>query len=58
MKNAKVKRMTGIALLIALIIVLQFVTSIIPPVGGFSISLVLIPGLIASRATRSASAVI
>lgn len=43
MKNAKVKRMTGIALLIALIIVLQFVTSIIPPVGGFSISLVLIP---------------
>ncbi len=43
MNNAKVKRMTGIALLIALIIVLQFVTSIIPPVGGFSISLVLIP---------------
>ena len=43
MKNAKVKRMTGIALMIALIIVLQFVTSIIPPVGGFSISLVLIP---------------
>ena len=35
--------MTGIALLIALIIVLQFVTSIIPLVGGFSISLVLIP---------------
>lgn len=35
--------MTGIALLMALIIVLQFVTSMIPPVGGFSISLVLIP---------------
>ena len=35
--------MTGIALLMALIIVLQFVTGMIPPVGGFSISLVLIP---------------
>ena len=35
--------MTGIALLMALIVVLQFVTSMIPPVGGFSISLVLIP---------------
>ena len=43
MKNTKVKRMTGIALLMALIIVLQFITSMIPPVGGFSISLVLIP---------------
>lgn len=43
MKNTKVKRMTGIALLIASIVVLQFVTSMIPPVGGFSISLVLIP---------------
>ena len=43
MKNTKIKRMTGIALLMALIIVLQFVTSMIPPVGGFSISLVLIP---------------
>ena len=35
--------MTGIALLMALVIVLQFVGSMIPPVGGFSISLVLIP---------------
>ena len=43
MKNNKIKRMTGIALLMALIVVLQFVTSMIPPVGGFSISLVLIP---------------
>ena len=43
MKNNKVKRMAGLALLIALIIVLQFVTSMIPPVGGFSVSLVLIP---------------
>lgn len=43
MKNAKIKRMVGIALLIALIVVLQFVGGMIPPIGGFSISLVLIP---------------
>ena len=43
MKNNKVKRMAGIALLMALVIVLQFVSSMIPAVGGFSISLVLIP---------------
>lgn len=43
MNNVKVKRMAGIALLMALVIVLQFVGSMIPPVGGFSISLVLIP---------------
>ena len=35
--------MAGIALLMALVIVLQFVGGMIPPVGGFSISLVLIP---------------
>ena len=39
--NKKVERMVGIALLMALVIVLQFIP--IPPVGGFSISLVLIP---------------
>ena len=43
MKNAKIKRMVGIALLMALVVVMQFLTGIIPPVGGFSISLVLIP---------------
>lgn len=43
MNNAKIKRMAGIALLIGLIIVLQFLGGMIPPVGGFSISLVLIP---------------
>ena len=43
MKNDKIKRMTGIALLIALVVVMQSVSSIIPPVSGFSISLVLIP---------------
>ena len=35
--------MAGIALLMALVIVLQFVSSMIPAIGGFSISLVLIP---------------
>jgi uncharacterized membrane protein len=35
--------MAGIALLMALVIVLQFVGGMIPPVGVFSISLVLIP---------------
>lgn len=44
MKNQKVKRMVGIALLMAMVIVLQFVSSSIPPIGGLvSISLVLIP---------------
>jgi len=41
--NKNVKRMVGIALLMALVIVMQFLSSIIPPVGGFTISLVLIP---------------
>lgn len=43
MKSEKIKRMTGIALLMALVVVLQFVSTMIPAVGGFSISLVLIP---------------
>ena len=43
MKNARIKRMVGIALLMALVVVMQFLSGIIPPVGGFSISLVLIP---------------
>ena len=41
--NNKLKTMVGIALLIALVVVLQFVGGMIPPVGGFTISLVLIP---------------
>ena len=41
MNKANVKRMVGMALLMALVIVLQFIP--IPPIGGFSISLVLIP---------------
>ena len=44
MKNQKIKRMVGISLLMGMIIVLQFVGSMIPPIGGLvSISLVLIP---------------
>ena len=35
--------MTGTALLMALVVVLQVLGSMIPPVGGFTISLVLIP---------------
>ena len=44
MKTEKIKRMVGIAFLMAMVIVLQFVSSSIPPIGGLvSISLVLIP---------------
>lgn len=43
MKNQKIKSMALTGLLMALVIVLQFLSGIIPPVGGFSISLVLIP---------------
>ena len=43
MNKQKLKRMVGIALLMALVVVMQFLTGIIPPIGGFSISLVLIP---------------
>lgn len=41
--NKNVKTMVGMSLLIALVVVLQFLSGMIPPVGGFSISLVLIP---------------
>lgn len=43
MNKSNIKRVAGMALLIAMIVVLQFVSGMIPPVGGFSISLVLIP---------------
>ena len=39
----KVKKMVSVALLMALVVVLQLLSGVIPPVGGFSISLVLIP---------------
>ena len=44
MKFASIKRMVGIALLMAMVVVLQFVSSMIPPLFGMvSISLSLIP---------------
>ena len=43
MKNPKIQRMVGIALLMALVIVLQFLGGILTTASGFSISLVLIP---------------
>lgn len=41
--NKKLKNMVGIALLMAMVVVMQFISGMIPPIGGFSISLVLIP---------------
>lgn len=43
MKKIGIKRMAVMAMLMALIVVLQFVSGMIPPIGGFTISLVLIP---------------
>lgn len=41
--NRRIKKMVGIALLMALVVVMQFLGGLIPPIGGFTISLVLIP---------------
>lgn len=43
MHNTKIKKMVSVALLMALVIVMQLLALIIPKVGGFTISLVLIP---------------
>lgn len=43
MNKVDVKRMAGIALLMALVVVLQFVSGMLPSFGGFNLSLVLIP---------------
>lgn len=43
MNNRKIGQMAGIALMMAMIAVMQFIGGMIPPIGGFSISLVLIP---------------
>lgn len=48
MRNEKIKRMAAVALLMALVVVMQFVSGLIPPVSGFSISLVLIPVVLGS----------
>lgn len=50
MKNGKIKRMVGIGLLMALVVVMQLLSGVIPPVAGFSISLVLIPIVLGSSA--------
>ncbi len=50
MKNNKVMSMVSIALLAALVVVLQAVSGMIPPISGFSISLVLIPVVIGAAA--------
>lgn len=43
MHKQKIKRMVSIAFLMALVLVMQLLSSAIPAIGGFSISLVLIP---------------
>lgn len=48
MNNAKVKRMAAIGLLMALVVVMQFISGLIPPVSGFNFSLVLIPIVLGS----------
>lgn len=50
MNNPKIKRMAGIALLMAMVFVMQAVSSIIPPVSGFPVSLVLIPIVLGAAA--------
>ena len=50
MKNGKLKRMVSVALLMALVVVMQMLSGVIPPVGGFSISLVLIPIVLGAAA--------
>lgn len=42
-QHEMVVKMAGMALLIALIVVMQYISGIIPPVAGFPITLVLIP---------------
>ena len=42
-QNKAIMKMVGIAFMMALVIVMQSLSGIIPPIGGFSISLVLIP---------------
>ena len=50
MKNPKIKRMVGVALLMALVVVMQAISGIIPPISGFPISLVLIPIVLGAAA--------
>lgn len=50
MQNKNLRSMAAIALLMAMVVVMQFLSGIIPPVGGFSISLVLIPIVLGAAA--------
>ena len=50
MKNEKIKRMAGVGLLMAMVVVMQLLSGVIPPVAGFSISLVLIPIVLGAAA--------
>ncbi len=43
MERKNITQITGVALLMAMVVVMQFISASIPPVSGFSISLVLIP---------------
>ena len=47
-QNKSIMRMVGIAFMMALVVVMQSISGLIPPVGGFSISLVLIPIVLGS----------
>lgn len=42
-RNNSILKMAGIALMMAMVVIMQAISGIIPPVSGFSISLVLIP---------------
>lgn len=42
-QNKGILKMVGIAFMMALVVVMQSISGMIPPIGGFSISLVLIP---------------
>ena len=42
-QNKGIIKMVGIAFMMALVVVMQSISGMIPPIGGFSISLVLIP---------------
>ncbi len=50
MNNPKIKRMVGISLLMALVVVMQAISSVLPPVSGFPLSLVLIPIVLGAAA--------
>lgn len=41
--KSNTKKLTSVAILMALTVVMQFVSGMLPPIGGFSLSLVLIP---------------